>query len=186
MKKWWVAVICFGLITVLVACGSKISKEEAYAIALEDAGVTEGDITLTEETMDDNEFKFVFHTDTESYEYEIDEDGTIEKRSVTKYQAQSTEQDKTTDDANTSETNTGGTDTPAEQTTTPLTQEQALEQAYTHFQVSETEVTNLKVKKEVDDGQEVYDIEFDVGTKEYSCEINVQTGEMRSYDVDER
>lgn len=185
MKKWGTILVCFCLVALLAACGSRVSKEEAYNIALKDAGVSADDVTLTKETKDEGEFGFEFHTDTQSFRYEVDEDGTIEKSSVTQYQAPDTKQNGTTDDDTTSGTTTGGADAQTAQTTTPLTQEQALEQAYTHFQVSKDDVTNLQVKKEQEDGQEVYDIEFDVGTKEYSCDISVQTGEVLAHDVDE-
>ena len=44
--------ISFGLMILLSACGTTLSKEEAYAIALKDAGVTEQDVVLQKETVD--------------------------------------------------------------------------------------------------------------------------------------
>lgn len=186
MKKWCTMILCFGLIALLVACQSKISKEEAYNIALKDAGVSESDVTLTKEVVDEDEFQFEFHTAEQAFEYEINEDGTIEKREVTSYQASDADKENTTGEEGTAADSTiGGTDAGADQTTTtPVTQEQALERAYTHFKVSQEDVTNLEVRQERDDGQEVYDIEFHVGNKEYSCDVSVQTGEILSYDID--
>ena len=172
MKKWSLLGISFGLMILLSACGTTLSTEEAYAIALKDAGVTEQDVVLQKETVDDDEFAFVFHTDLQQFEYEIDEDGTIEKRSVTRNPG-----------VDIGHKNATGNDG-ASETYAAITQEQALDCAYAQFQVSEAEITDLYIEKEWENGQEIYDIEFMIGTKEYSCEVNAQTGAVISYDVD--
>ena len=146
MKKWYMTFVCFGLIALLTACQSKISREEAYDIALKDAAVSESDVTLTKETTEDDEYQFEFHTSTQSFEYEISKSGKIEERTVTNYQATEAEKKNTTNGDNTAHDNTNQSLTAensdaiqgsTEQPTTPLTQEQALEKVYAHFQVTE-------------------------------------------------
>lgn len=67
-----------------------------------------------------------------------------------------------------------------------ITQDEALQIAYEKFQVSSENVKNVKVKLDKENGIEVYDIDFDAGNKEYSCDISTTTGEILNFDSDSR
>lgn len=177
MKKWLAILLCLALTAALTACG-RLTRDEAYAKALQDAGLTENDVTLLTEGQEEDEFYFEFSTDTDKYTYQIDEDGKIETKVIASLKPAN-------DDA--SFVDVPDTDPNADAPlTAPLTEAQALEAAYAHFQVAEADVVNLRVKTERDDGREVFDIEFDAGTREYSCEIDISTGEIVSSDIDNR
>ncbi|MDO4345067.1 MAG: PepSY domain-containing protein, partial [Eubacteriales bacterium] len=70
------------------------------------------------------------------------------------------------------------------QTAKQVTEEQAVETALKDAGVTEAEITNLRVKKEIDDGVEEYNVDFYVENKEYEYEINASTGEIRSRDME--
>ena len=165
MKKLFTILLCLTLTLALTACG-RVTRDEAYAKALQHAGLTENEVTLLTERQEEDEFYFEFRTDTQLYIYEIDEDGKIETSGITRYEPSASDPDPVPD--------------------APLTEAQALDAAYTHFQVAEADVVNLRVKTEREDGREVYDIEFDAGTREYSCEIEISTGRIISSDIDYR
>lgn len=177
MKKWLTIVLCLALAAALTACG-RLTRDEAYAKALQDAGLSESEVTLLTERQEEDEFYFEFHTDTQLYIYEIDEDGRIETKGITDYKP--ADDDASSVDVPDTDPNT---ETPPE---APLTEAQALEAAYAHFQVAEADVEHLRVELEREDGREVYDIEFDAGTREYSCEIDINTGKIVSSDIDRR
>ena len=65
-----------------------------------------------------------------------------------------------------------------------LTEADAKQIAFTHANVSEADVSYLKVKLERDNGRDEYDVEFVVGNKEYDYEIDAATGEILSYDYE--
>ncbi len=65
-----------------------------------------------------------------------------------------------------------------------LTEADAKQIAFTHANVSEADVSYLKVKLERDKGRDEYDVEFVVGNKEYDYEIDAATGEILSYDYE--
>ena len=163
MKKWLAILLCLALTLALTACG-RLTRDEAYAKALQDAGLSAQDVTLLAEGQEEDEFFFEFATDTTKYSYQID-DGRIESKVITSL-------------------TTAETVVPDVIPESPLTEAQALEAAYAHFQVAEADVVNLRVATELEDGREVYDIEFDAGAREYSCEIEIRTGKIVSSDVD--
>lgn len=80
---------------------------------------------------------------------------------------------------------TGNTDNTAKVETKAVIREEAAKAAaLKHAGLKESEVTFLSVKQEKDDGRDVYDVEFYVGTKEYDYEIDAYSGEIISYDYD--
>lgn len=172
MKKLFAILLCLTLTLALTACG-RLTRDEAYAKALQDAGLTENDVTLLTEGQEEDEFYFEFSTDTQKYTYQIDDDGRIETKVIASLIPNNDASSVDVPDTDPS---------PA----APLTEAQALDAAYTHFQVAEADVVNLRVKTEREDGREVYDIEFDAGTREYSCEIEISTGRIISSDIDYR
>lgn len=173
MKKLLTAVTCFACVLLLGGCGKSITQKEAQDIALKDAGLKENEATFTSEKSDEDSYEFEFHTDEKTYKYEIDKDGSIAEKETNTYLK-----------PNTTNQNTPSNTTGETPTTPALTQEEALVKAYAHFNVSADTLSNVVVKQENDDGINVFDIEFDSGGKEYSCEINTATGEIVSSDID--
>ncbi len=49
---------------------------------------------------------------------------------------------------------------------------------------SEEELSGIRVKLDMDDGVQIYEVEFYVGTEEYDYEIDATSGEIRSKDMD--
>ena len=45
-------------------------------------------------------------------------------------------------------------------------------------------VSYIMVKQDWDDGRQEYDVKFYVGRTEYSCDVDMQTGAIRDFDVD--
>lgn len=171
-----------GISLILAGCGKKITSEEARSIALKDAGLSEEEVTFTSETIDDDSFGFEFHTDTKSYDYEIDDDGTIAEKETKNYQAPSTPQGNS---GNQTTGNGDQTQTGEQQTQTQgLTQDEALAKAVAHFGVDGNSITNVRIKQKYDDGRNVYDIDFYYNNKEYSFEIDINTSEIISTDID--
>lgn len=63
-------------------------------------------------------------------------------------------------------------------------QEQAKKIALEKAGLEESQVRRIKVKKEMENGLWVYEVEFDQGRTEYDCEINAATGEILKYETD--
>lgn len=68
-----------------------------------------------------------------------------------------------------------------------ITEEQAKQIAFEHAQVAESDLNNLSVKKDYEDGISVYEIEFQAGNKEYEYDIKAADGQIlkTDYDIDE-
>lgn len=160
------AILMFGL----TACQRKVTSEEAKKIALEDAKVKEAEVTFTSEGMEDDEYVFHFQNTSNSYFYEISKSGKIEEKQVISMAQNMPEVTKD---------KTGSSNQ-------KITQDEALQIAYEKFQVSSENVKNVKVKLDKENGIEVYDIDFDAGNKEYSCDISTTTGEILNFDSDAR
>ena len=67
---------------------------------------------------------------------------------------------------------------------TEITEQRAKEIALETAKVAESDVTAMRVKKEMDDGVWRYDVEFYVQNKEYDYEINAMDGTILSVDYD--
>ena len=62
--------------------------------------------------------------------------------------------------------------------------EQAKQIALERAGVNASEANFTKAYKDWDDGRAVYEIEFYVGNTEYICDIDMNTGAVRHFDVD--
>jgi len=67
---------------------------------------------------------------------------------------------------------------------TKISEQEAKEIALKHADVKEADTTNLKIKLDTEDGVVIYEIEFNVETKEYDYDIHATNGNIISYDVD--
>ena len=45
-------------------------------------------------------------------------------------------------------------------------------------------VSYIQVHQDWDDGRQEYDVKFYAGTTEYSCDVDMNTGAVRDFDVD--
>jgi uncharacterized membrane protein YkoI len=144
------------------AAVSSIDEEQAKAIALNDAGITETDVTFMQVKTDIENGVSVFDVefiagDTE-YDYEIDA-ATGELRS----------KDRDIEAA------------PAEHalpTGDEFSKEDALGFALEHAGLKESDVTVTELYRETEDGIDVYKVEFQSGDMEYDYEIRVSDGKI--------
>ncbi len=148
-----------------------ITQEDAKERALSDAGVANGDAVFTKDRQDHDDgrsvYEFDFYTDTAKYEYEIDaQTGEICKRSAEWFQ--------TTADQ-TAPVSTGSY----------IGADQAKASALSHAGYAESEVVFSKAKLEKDDGRDVYEVEFYVGSMEYEYKIDAYTGSLLEYDAEQ-
>ena len=177
MKKQFITIASLTCVLALSGCSSKIiSEEEAKKVAFNDAGIKESDVTFTEQTFDkdDNEYSFSFYTNEYRYEYEINGDGSIESQKK-----------KTQNNANTNNDAVTGATTDASGASLSEEQWTYLNIALTHFNVKSEEVKGVKVQKDMEDGIEVYDVDFYKDNKEYNCEIRIDNQEILKSDIDQ-
>ena len=144
------------------AAVSSIDEEQAKAIALKDAGITETDVTFMQVKTDIENGVSVFDVefiagDTE-YDYEIDT-ATGEIRSKDRdIEASPAE--------------------PALPTGDEFSKEDALDIALEHAGLKESDVTVTELYRETDDGIDMYKVEFQSGGMEYDYEIRVSDGRI--------
>lgn len=65
-----------------------------------------------------------------------------------------------------------------------LQTEEALSIALEHAGVQKDKITAQRIKKEREDGQDIYDVEFHVGNTEYDYEIRMNDGKIIKFDSD--
>ena len=67
---------------------------------------------------------------------------------------------------------------------TNISEQKAKEIALNHAGIKEADTTNLKVKLDTEDGVTIYEVEFNVETKEYDYDIHATNGNIISYEID--
>ena len=83
MKKILLITVVTSLIGVTGCSNKTIAEDKAKKIALNDAEVSEANITFTIQGKDQNGYHYLFEDDNYTYEYEIDiHDGTIENKEI--------------------------------------------------------------------------------------------------------
>lgn len=65
-----------------------------------------------------------------------------------------------------------------------ITEDEAKKVALEHAGIKESDVTNLKIKLDTEDGIKEYEVEFFSGNTEYDYDINAISGEIISFDND--
>ena len=65
-----------------------------------------------------------------------------------------------------------------------VTEQQAKDIALQQAGVNPASVSYMMVKQDWDDGRQEYDVKFYVGRTEYSCDVDMQTGAIRDFDID--
>lgn len=152
-----------------------IGKENAEQVALADAGVDPSSTFVSRTEFEREHGQYVYEVEFTAngieYDYLINaSDGTVITRNTEGNTVDTIHQ-------NTPET------TPTE-TETAITAERAKEIALQHASLTSADVTFIHTKLDVDDGVQVYDVEFYQGNTEYDYEINAATGSIISYDHD--
>lgn len=157
----------------------KISAEEAQAIALKNAGVTDSDLTFSQVEKDSDDMKATyevsFNTAEGEYDYTIDaETGSILDRDheVVGTVASSNNAVAVADTTTSSNAVSSAVAAPT------ITETQAKEIAVKDAGLAETAVVNLLVQLDVDNGKQYYEVDFD-DTKaglDYSYTIDAETG----------
>ncbi|MCD7727079.1 MAG: PepSY domain-containing protein [Ruminococcus sp.] len=174
---------------------SSITLEKAKALVLEDAGLSESDVTFTKAAKDTDDgvavYDIEFTTASKEYEYEIRvSDGKIIDKSIEALEqsANSTSsQSVVSTSANNTSSNNGSKTTTTTTTTTTtkatavnnsssISLEDAKAIALSDAGLSKSDVTFTKAKSDTDDGVAVYDIEFVTSSSEYEYEIKVSNG----------
>ena len=154
-----------------------LTREEAQAIALADAGLTVEAVTGLQIRweMDDGvpEYEVEFRSGNYEYDYSIHaESGAIRSREKDLEPPRSTTPPQTLPAA---------TEPPAAEAITP---EQAADIALAYAGLDRTGVTDLRTESDRDDGIPVYEVEFCHEKREYSVEIHVKTGAVLDYEYD--
>lgn len=65
-----------------------------------------------------------------------------------------------------------------------VTEQQAKDIALRQAGVNPSSVSYMSVHQDWDDGRQEYDVKFYVGTTEYSCDVDMNTGAVRDFDMD--
>ena len=144
-----------------------ISGEEAFAAVLAHAGLTEADVTVTENHLDWDdgvqEYDIDFYTDSKEYDYTVN----AQTGEVRSYSIEARKQAGTASDAG-----------------SVIGEDAALAAALKHAGLESGDVQVVKNKLDRDDGVQEYDVEFRTDSKKYEYSVNAQTGEIRSYEID--
>lgn len=74
----------------------------------------------------------------------------------------------------------------AEAAQAPVDEATAKSTALTHAALTENDVTALTVKRDIEDGVEVYEVEFWMETTEYDYDVDAVTGEIISFDIESK
>lgn len=149
--------------------GGEITLAEAKAIAFQKAGVSEAEVVVTKERLETDDgvrqYDLEFWKDNVEYSAEIRaSDGTILSWDVDAERATQNDQSVTANG--------------------DIGVERAKEIALQKAGLSAADVTFTEARYEVDDGVQVYEIEFRQGRVEYSAEVRASDGVILSWDVD--
>ena len=153
-----------------------LSQDEAKAIALQDAGLAEDQVSLLRIRLeyDDGraEYDVEFLHGTDEYDYSIDAvTGKILSvdRDAEEYVGTTNTSSGSSSNANTDQM---------------ISEEAARKAALTHAKVSEEDAVRLLTQLDKDDGRWIYEVEFYSGNTEYDYEVDAYTGDVLSYDHD--
>ena len=143
-----------------------ISGDEALAAALKHAGLSQADVTVTENNLDWDdgiqEYDIDFYTDSKKYDYTVN----AQTGDIRSYSIEARRQSG------------------AEASGSVIGEDAALTAALKHAGLASGDVQVLKNKLDWDDGVQEYDVEFYTDSKKYDYTVNAQTGEIRSYEID--
>ncbi|MBP5596001.1 MAG: PepSY domain-containing protein [Pseudobutyrivibrio sp.] len=173
-------ILCIPVTTACAASG--ITLTQAKEIALKDAGLDEKDVTIAKakKEIDDGitQYEIKFYYGTTEYDYEINattgEIISFDQENESIHAADNPKE--SLDDVNT---------TGAPVVNGSITEDQALQIALADAGYTTKDVTYSTVKKDYDDGVEVYEVEFRVGRYEYNYDIEISTGRILDFEIDD-
>lgn len=173
-------ILCIPVTTACAASG--ITLTQAKEIALKDAGLDEKDVTIAKakKEMDDGitQYEIKFYYGTTEYDYEINattgEIISFDQENESIHAADNPKE--SLDDVNT---------TGAPVVNGSITEDQALQIALADAGYTTKDVTYSTVKKDYDDGVEVYEVEFRIGRYEYNYDIEISTGRILDFEIDD-
>lgn len=150
-----------GTTTTQAGSDNGITKEEAKAIALSDAGVTEADLTNIRITQDVDDgvsvYDVEFYVGNKEYDYEIQTaDGTIRSQDT------DIEQDFRNDTSN--------------DTSSLISKEEASKIVLAKVEGATEQ--NLRIALDTENGQQIYEGEIRFQGMEYEFELNANTGDI--------
>ena len=168
-----------------------ITQKNARKIALEDAGLTEAEVTISAEKLDTENGVAVYEVDfvkgNVKYEYDINATtGAVYSKSSESTAVPSTEAAAQPSETAAAAANATVAPTAAvtEASRGFIGVDRAKSIALGHAGVSASSVSFSKAKLDDDDGRGVYEIEFYVGNTEYDYEIDAYSGGIIVYDID--
>ena len=168
-----------------------ITQKDARKIALEDAGLTEAEVTISAEKLDTENGVAVYEVDfvkgNVKYEYDINATtGAVYSKSSESTAVPSTEAAAQPSETAAAAANATVAPTAAvtEASRGFIGVDRAKSIALGHAGVSASSVSFSKAKLDDDDGRGVYEIEFYVGNTEYDYEIDAYSGGIIEYDID--
>ncbi len=149
-----------------------IGDQKARELALAAAGVSEADTIWLQVELDADDGRILYEVEfgTASAEYEIDLDartGDIVKNEQELYRQPSTPQQQ-----------------PSSPVAGDIGRDRALEIALGHAGLSQSDIYDVKVEFDYDDGRSEYEVEFESGRTEYEYKIDASTGEIFDIDID--
>lgn len=173
MKRLKLATVITIISISLIGCSNsevlnnkKVTIDEAKEIALKHAGLTSDQVSFVEVESDvDNgveKYNIEFYCDNKEYDYEINSNN----GEIIKYDY----------DAEYNQNNVNSV--------VNISEEQAKEIALKHAGITSDQVSFIKFGVDVDNGIQIYEVEFYYNNREYSYEINANTGEILSYEQD--
>jgi len=158
-----------------------IGEPAAKAIALEHAGVADASITGYEWELDYEYGRMVyeleFSSGTNSYDYDID----AVTGEILAHEMESHEPTGKVQDQPESPTQPHPT-TPPDDGQTDIGSAAARQIALDHAGVSESSISNYSCKRDWEDGQLIYEIEFDCGEYSYDYDIDAGTGTVLKWE----
>lgn len=203
MKKLSLLVIIAALTISLVSCtnssgvsnsnnnssvdskaSNKITIEEAKEIAAKHAGLTKDQVSFskTESEIDNGTEKYdiEFYCNGTEYDYEISAvDGKI-----IKYDNDIDEDNNQNNIANSTQNNSANKAQSNTNNTAGISGDKAKEIALKHAGLTSSQVSFKRTELDYDDGIRKYEVEFYYNNKEYSYEIDANTGNILSYEQD--
>ena len=187
VNKMALLAITAGAVAFGAGCGNSVmDRKAALGFALEDAGLTADDITVTRQELEKEDgrahYEIVFTSGGYGYYYEIDaSSGAVTGVNINALAAAGGESEQSENIREGGSQPGGGQgqeggESQSSRTGQVETMDAAKTTALADAGLTEGEVTFTKEKLDWDDGVAVYDIEFYTADREYEYEINATTG----------
>lgn len=185
MKKW-----IFTIMTSLLLCactGKSMNIEDARKAVLKDAGVNQNGVSFTREETINGEHIFEFSDQNRKYSYKV-KDGNITSRIYTSIKDNINENDEDMNSTDKNNDNLNSTNRDNENNNSSnknnlnnagtITKDEAIDIALKECHYTRSQVSNIDVEDEEEDGTIVYKVEFYKDNQEYNVYINKQTGQV--------